>query len=112
MYESTNEDNNQKSVVGDVFCDARNNPLINKINYAIYQYEEQEKGINNRLLSKKADLYMAIAIFMLISILEIIFFVLKNQYPLFSAVAMETYITFMIISFRFIKCIYINRKNI
>lgn len=102
MFEST-EDRMQKDIAEDSFHDASNYPLINKINFVIYQYEEQEKGTNIKLNHKRDEMYLSILIFGLISIAEFFFLSLKSKYSIFFPGVWGIWIAFIVVGIAFIK---------
>lgn len=102
MFEST-EDRLQKDTVESSFHDASKYPLINKINFVIYQYEEQEKGTNTRLNHKRNEMYLSILIFCLISIAESFFLSLKSEYSIFYPGVWGIWIAFIVVGIAFIK---------
>lgn len=102
MFEST-EDRIQKDTIESRFHDASKYPLINKINFVIYQYEEQEKGTNIRLNHKRNEMYLSILIFCLISIAESFFLSLKSEYSIFYPGVWGIWIAFIVVGIAVIK---------
>ena len=60
------KDNLESNEINDTFYDISMHPLMNKIDFVVFQYEEQEKGINIKLKNKRDEMIIAVIIFFVV----------------------------------------------
>lgn len=102
MFE-TPENKIHKNVPNDVFFDASKYPYYDKLNFVIYQYEEQEKSTHIRLNSKRNEMYLYILMFIAVTVAEIFFLSLRSQISIHYPGAWGIWIGFMVAGFLFVK---------
>ena len=97
----TKEDITQKNVVDDNFqqvSEYQKKSLLDKINFILYEYEEQEKSISNKLNNLRSTMYLYIIAFVVIGLVDLYFTILLNEYSVFFPGAWGTLILKILVS--------------
>lgn len=97
------KDNLESNEINDIFYNISMHPLMNKIDFVVFQYEEQEKGINIKLKNKRDEMIIAVIIFFVVFILEIIFLILKSKISIYFPGVWGIWIGFIVTGITFVK---------
>lgn len=111
MFE-TEEEKTQINVLDDNFYDTRKYSNYDKFHFVIYQYEEQEKSIKERLNSKRNGMYLSIFFFLVAFVPELFFLYLASEISIFDPGAFGVGIAFILVGVVFMKSIFRMIENI